>query len=739
MHRHALTDIPGTSREMVGTPTQEIAFEASEQYASLMTSPQASPGPVTEVRKRPSSGHQPPVESPLRSQNYPFHANRAVESEDEDVIHVDPSSLRRGNKITGGGAPDNTVDLGPTGGNTAEAGGRFEERGEGTPILASDEVVKRPGSAFLQPAVDPEESHPPDEPYYDSDHGPHSRRSSLQPISRPSSRPSSIHGGYQGGPIYRFTSHDEHHGSGVGTPLAEIEEYEPLFPENEESERKKKILRERPNLLLHHFPSRDMWEDTPDSLKYQATVQTPEPPHERPAGAGGDPAQVFETPEQERRRRAHKPADMTTGDEKTFAKPQFKPGVQDELQADRPNVQRFPSQDVWEDTPESMRLVTTVSAPQMDETKSPPEDRPTTAALPGAQDDGDARSTTGFTQIMRPSIPARPERKSKLAQEFKLDVQHAADDGAKTAPDLGTSKPQMPDRTKPVVPERPKPSIPARSARSSHSDHTEGAGVPLSKTTSASSAGSAGSSEPTTLPPVPKAKPIVPARPAGGKIAAMQANFMNDLNNRLKLGPQGPPPKVKEPDADGEAAAAEEAREPLSDARKGRARGPARRKPAAASPSMVAFSFSNPMTLFQIDEADELNVPAITITGEDATVQRLEKEMAGNEARNTEEPTMLVKSESMSQDDVEMSDRHVADVAGGEDEQPPSVSVTVGKEGTGAGDLELGHASSNAESVPTASAEDGTGAGKDVETAAAHDEQKDVEVKSPEDGEAERI
>lgn len=723
----------GTSRELMGTPTQEIAFEASEQYASRIATPQASPAPGTEGRKRPSSGHQPPVESPLRNQNVPSHLHKAVESEDEDVIHIDPSSLRRGSKVMGGGgASDSTIDLGHMGANTAEVGGWSEDHGEGAPILASDELVKRPNSAFLQPAVDPDESHLVDEAYYDSDHAPRSRRSSLQPISHPSSRPGSTHGGYQGGPIHRFTSHDEHHGSGVGTPLEEIEEYEPLFPENEESERKKKTPKEQPNLLLHHFPSRDTWEDTPDSLKYQATVQTPEPPHERPVDAGaGQPAPVFETPEQEQMRRTHHnktKADMT-GDEKTLAKPHVQPGVHNELQADRPGVPRFPSRDVWEDTPESMRLVTTVSAPQMDETKSPPEDRPTTMALPGAQDDGDARSTTGFTQIMRPSIPARPERKSKLAQEFKPDVQPEADDRNPNAPDLGTNKLQTADRTKPVVPERPKPSIPARPARSTQPDHGEGTGATLSKTTSA---GSAGSSD-NLSPPVPKTKPTVPARPAGGKIAAMQATFMNDLNNRLKLGPQGPPPKVKDADADAETVEGAVTKEPLSDARKGRARGPPRRKPAvsAAATSPSPFSFSSPMTLFQIDEADELSVPPTTITGDDATVQLLEKEMAGNEARNTEEPTMLVKSKSISQEDAEAPDGHAADIVGGEDEHPPPISDTVNEEGKNAED---------AEPIPAASAENAAETGKGFETAAVQSEQKDIEdATSPENGEVERI
>ena len=50
---------------------------------------------------------------------------------------------------------------------------------------------------------------------------------------------------------------------------------------------------------------------------------------------------------------------------------------------------------------------------------------------------------------------------------------------------------------------------------------------------------------------------------------------MSDLDSRLKLGPQGPKPQEKaEPEV-------EEEKAPLADARKGRAKGPARRKPVA--------------------------------------------------------------------------------------------------------------------------------------------------------------
>ncbi|EMC92790.1 hypothetical protein BAUCODRAFT_96090, partial [Baudoinia panamericana UAMH 10762] len=554
----------GTSPGMVGTPSQDIAFEATDQFAFRINTPKASPAPLTEASKRLSGDRPAPTESPLRKSSFPFHEtkhmrnDKAIESEDDEVIH----------------------------------------EGRGIPILASDEVIKRPSSAFLEPAV---EASPADRDY-DSDDMPPSRRSSLKPLSRPSSRPSSMHG-YHGGPLHRFISHEEHHGSGMGTPLEEIEEYEPLFPEEEDGERQpKRQFRQRPGLAQHHFPSQDIWEDTPSSLQYSTTVQTPEPPAEKIAASGGAPGKVFETPEQEEARKTKNPAGMLD-DSKTFAKPHFKPGVLEEQHSERPGVRRFPSRDIWEDTPDSMRLVTTVSSPQMEEVRSPPEDRPTTSALPSRQDEAEARSTTGLTQLMRPGLPARPERKSKLAEEIKP----AMDD----------------ERSKePTIPDRPKPTVPARPARAAHADQAEGEATTREAPTDEAA------------PPASaqKAKPAVPARPAGSKIAAMQGAFMNDLNNRLKLGPQGPSPKAQEPEPEAESDAP---KEPLSDARKGRAKGPARRKPAGAATDASGFSFSTPTVLWQIDESDELHVTAMETAEADMEPNaELEKQMSANEAAN---------------------------------------------------------------------------------------------------------
>lgn len=624
---------------MIGTPGEDIAWGATDEYTTRWSSPKPSPLPTAGRRKRSSGDNQPLAQSPLRRRSYGFpegrSSNEAIENDDE-VIHVDASE-RRYNKVTGGGAADNTLDLGPRGGNTEEKGGWFDEQGYGTPILASDEVLKRPGSAFMQPAVDPEASEHYDyeNDQYDNSRS-NSRRNSLRAPSRPSSRPNSMHGEYHGGNLHRFISHDEHHGSGLHTPLEEIEEYEPLIPEDqEESPKPKPKSKKRPGLEHHHFPSQDVWEDTPMSLQYQTTVDTPEP--EMAAIAAPPPVSkraTFETPEQEQQRKAQNPDNMYS-DNKTL----LKPAVRDEM---RPGMHRFPSQDIWEDTPDSMMGVTTVNGPQMEEERSPPEDRPTTTG----QDEGDVRATTGFTQTRRPSIPARPLRKSKLAEEMKPDdPDEPPESTSRDIPSTMIIQPPSPEKSKPpAIPDRPKPSVPPRPAKPSR--EAQGDGAELSKSIS-----------PEDGPSVSKAKPPVPARPGGEKIAALKAGFMNDLNNRLKLGPQGPPPKAKEVEPE---AAEETTKAPLVDARKGRAKGPARRKPAA-SPSAAeekpaTFSIMSMMTVWEIDETEKLQVPSVAVTDADAHVETAEdvpelaQEMAANEAANTTEGAL---AEPMSPEKVE--------------------------------------------------------------------------------------
>ncbi|EME41772.1 hypothetical protein DOTSEDRAFT_73990 [Dothistroma septosporum NZE10] len=501
-----------------GTPDEHEAEEYLERASS--TAP--------DHPKRASNDLHEPT-SPHRKAGFPFNEKSLLHPDDA----VEADAPRRSSRSYGYDSDHE------------------HEHTDGTPILASDEIMKRPSSAFMHAAVTPDPDHNVDDGYYYDSDTANSRRGSHS-NSRPSSRPASVHGAgamqaYSGGSLRRFVSREEEHHSGMGTPLEEIEEYEPLFPEDEKNrDSPKKLFKKRPELAQHHFPSQDVWEDTPSSLQYSTTVSTPDLERRREemdAARQAQTAATFETPEEEqnRRRQAEQEHGMTS-DTKTFVKPHFKPGVASELH--RPSTHRFPSSDVWEDSPDSYSLVntTTVSASQ-EELRSPP----------GDDDD-------------RPQIPARPQRSAKRTEEVSpADIR----------------SPPSPEKVKPVIPARPQ--------RTSRSDETDGVDATISR----------------EAPPV-KAKPPVPARPGGEKISALKAGFMSDLNNRLKLGPQAPPKKESEPEAE------EEPKAPLADARKSRARGPARRAPAKSAvadrKSSVAFAFSPLIHCWSIDESDELNV-----------------------------------------------------------------------------------------------------------------------------------
>ncbi|KAI9803042.1 MAG: hypothetical protein M1825_002277 [Sarcosagium campestre] len=698
----------GTTAAVAGTPSEQIGYIASQEFATRIAS---SRTPSVSLNNKAHSNHsQTNIESPLREGNFPADvaaaealessksgikgqlAENAVESEaEDDVIHVDQPSYRS-SKITGGGYDPPTEDLGPHGGNTSEEGGWIDETGYGAPILASDEVAKVPGAEFMQPAISPAQERRGSDyvPNLDAEHSSSyvsgflhggSRGSSAagsRPTSRPTSRPGSIHGGLSG--IARFTSHDEREES--GTPLEDVEEYEPLFPEGDESAQSK-LAEGKPlskadkiRIFKHRFPSKDIWEDAPSSAQLMATVSTPELPLDgsqvldaakakeadkdaKAATAAGDKESVnFKKTEQS----LHRPGPA--------AKSHFKQSLVDEM-AVRPGArQRFPSRDIWEDTPASLQLQTTVGAPQIDQSSNPPKepDRPTTGAVTRALDGAAAdqevtqessRATTTFAPTLdkasKPAIPARPARTKSDDKLEKADKADEASErpavparpprrqnqGPQVDTNIGTAtadvkspKPQSsstdsksesfssPDaeRRPPLPPGRPKPQIPTRPARNVTRDSNES--IPLSKTVSGASGASIGSgSEDTSsakdvaTPPAPKPKPAIPARALGGKIASLKAGFLSDLDKRLQVGPQGPKTSDKAQEAKNEAEEKESI--PLVDARKGRARGPARRAPAA-SPSgagqareggnAVRCELASAVTVWSISDGGDLSV-----------------------------------------------------------------------------------------------------------------------------------
>ncbi|TVY34822.1 hypothetical protein LSUB1_G004711 [Lachnellula subtilissima] len=590
----------------IGTPNEQVGHQAAEEYTSRMSSPRPQSSGLQLAHSNTSQTH---VDSPLRKTSFPadiqgktefegtlsrsLHApsDTALESEldDDDVIHVD--TARRTSRIYGGGSvPQSTEELGTPGEPDEEDAGYDE--GYSAPILASDEVAKEPFGYELQPAVSPllERRNSQDYSFYQQKSASQTSLSG----SRPSSRPGSIHGTIPG---LQFPS---------STKLEDLEEYEPLFPEDEKNSGMKKPLTaadrlKRPELKNRKFPSQDIWEDTPNSLQYTATVSTPQLPEE---GETAKAKESEETPEQAFARRQEELAESESSGAESFLHQEKKSPWSNKAHLDadtRPGMkQRFPSRDIWEDSPDSLQLQTTVAGPQSPEKEvlATPDERPTTGAvayhqekaaagLPLGREEG--RATTGIGALMKPSIPARPA-KSKLSHSSDI-----ASDSQPTVLERLARKSASADTATPPVPTKTKPQVPARPSKPISRD--SGENVPLSQVLSNSSAKSVGSDQGAAA--AAKPKPPVPARPVGSKIAALQGGFMADLNKRLQLGAQ--PPKKEEVVAEEPEEVKEKA--PLADARKGRARGPARRAPAKspapisdATEKSTVLGFSLPQT-----------------------------------------------------------------------------------------------------------------------------------------------
>ena len=620
----------------MSVPHEQIGYEASEEYSRMYT-----PG-ATGLRMVHSNSSQPHVESPLRKTSFPVDPDapailqtvvshetpkrsteNALESETEDDdIYVPPPTDQK-SKFTGNGYDPPTESFEPRGGNLSEKGGYSEETGYGVPILAPDEVARTPGTEFMQPAVSPTQSRRGSSYYTAADLDYHGlsktgSRSGSAANSRPSRRPGSVHG-------LRFSISEDDR-ENMHTPLEDVDEYEPLFPDDEGN--KKPItaaLRLKQREHMKRFPSQDIWEDTPNSLQLQATVDTPEPAATQVEAVVKAPITVFESPEQEAARKGE-----VTEEEKAklipkevrLAKSHFQPHLRAEI--DRPGLkQRFPSKDIWEDS----ELTTTVGGEAMSDVKSPTDAGLEAGAV--VQTSGSPRvgliaaekshetATAGDPAMEKPSIPTRPN-KSKVTPPADIDQQPPvparpprrlhqvppANAKVPIAPSkLSQATATTESRKGPTIPDRAKPQVPARSAKNLAQEGPED--TLLSKVTSASSVGSSGSDKGVTAPPsAPKPKPAVPARPVGSKIAALQGGFMADLNSRLKLGPQGSKPQEKELEPE-----LEEEKAPLADARKGRAKGPTRRKPVAPASEKTAennnvhpkWSIYQPVTVWQTD------------------------------------------------------------------------------------------------------------------------------------------
>ena len=604
-----------------------------------------------------SNHSQPHVESPLRKASFPaeaetgyglekkqsytssrFSSDNALESETEDdEAQLSLPAAPRGKNY--GNSFDRLKESFRGNGENLESGGDYD-----VPILAADEVARTP-ITDQQPAVSPSQSRRGSGFYggTDFDNYPGVHRNGSRPgsvsNSRPTSRPASVHG-MPG--LSRFSTHDDDR-ENMHTPLEDVDEYEPLFPDEDGNKVRRPLTAvERLKLResMKRFPSKDIWEDTPDSLQLQASVQTPEPAGEQLDPMTKAPSAVFETSEQESARKGEvseeEKAKLIPREER-LAKSLFKPHLREEKSVRPGLAQRFPSRDIWEDSPDSAYLETTVGESPNHESRDKGLEAGAVVNTSGAPIEGilsgdqTRDNATAGGPAMKPEIPPRPS-KSKAISPTDTSMQPPpsvparppkrlhqvppADAQVPTAPSktsglLSDEEKQLsPTEAKkaPIIPER-KPQIPVRPAKPVGQDSSEN--IPLSKITSASSVGSDASVErDIRVPPAPKPKPAVPARPIGGKIASLKAGFLSDLDSRLKLGPQAPKAQEKEPEI-------EEDKPPLADARKGRAKGPSRRRPvptaantpAADDPIAVQecksgnrdWSIQTPWTVFEHD------------------------------------------------------------------------------------------------------------------------------------------
>ncbi|KAK6343439.1 hypothetical protein TWF730_011028 [Orbilia blumenaviensis] len=236
-----------TTPGLEGVPDEEIGYIVSDEIASRDATPQGTPGGII------TAGHKLPTKSPLAT------AVSALEGEN-DTTHQLPNLDEAGNDshgIYGKGGPTNasSTSLGvPTSGRHTPWEEFQDERAEGTPILASDEAGKYP--VWNPPAISP--------------------RLSAQEVRRPPSSNRSR------------TSPSMIPTEDLDEPPSPIKEHIPLFPEGTAPPPR---APSRPKLdkqaSSSGFPSKDVWEDAPESshatYEVEEEEQKPDPDYYDPA------------------------------------------------------------------------------------------------------------------------------------------------------------------------------------------------------------------------------------------------------------------------------------------------------------------------------------------------------------------------------------------------------------------------------------------------------------------------
>lgn len=550
----------GSSTASFAAPSEQVGFKVSEEYICRISSPKSQPQPhtshsnITEfqdmtpsVRKLSTTTLNLKVEASRSISQIPEQKNVTLEnSQDSDVIHIsDP--LRSSNEINRAARLSSATDI-------VEYNTEFEKIDDDhqykAPILAPDEVAKQPLDRELQPAVFPMNKNIEnfrEEPIY-------------TPLTTYCNSLSKNLATAEGSPC-----------STPSIPQEDFNRYEPLFPEEEKASlndhnpsRSLEILKRFE--MSQRFPGQDVWEDTPSSLQYTTTVSAPQLPEEKKINECKELG--TETPAQAFARRQEKMAEQGVRDNifHQEKKNQFESNGQTESKSlFETTNHRFPSRDIWEDTPDSLLLQTTVANTQIEvETSNLDSEQKSTLS----RENSKSRKSNGILTTNESLDNRKPENKlnleststihsttldSTISQESSLSSrQEALENIVKNSIKNHTSSVQI----------KAKPQVPARPAR----------------LISSNSSGSLSTCSNPSLEVTGKIKPQIPSRPVGGKIAALQGGFMMDLNKRLQLGPQ---PSRKEIPKD-EYQNVEKDNAPLLDPRKSRARGPVRRAPNKA-------------------------------------------------------------------------------------------------------------------------------------------------------------
>lgn len=530
------------------------------------------------------------------------------EEMEKGTIHLDPPTYyHHPNRIqssrpgTRPGTRPSTRPASPTkryGAEDEEDGDDYDTETEEHehPILAPDEVLKRAGSNLMYAAVSP-----PLAAW---------RATSTANNTRPAT-PSKFNIDDEDAdvePVQLSGRGFESRESLVRAVLESGERPEPLFPDSDPedepagtktpAENKPLEKLKRPGMPEsigsssgHRFPSKDVWEEAPEFSQLETTVSTRAPSEteisdeDREAESAvqkrsdgksatevayihGQPNEHYvpgDEVEFERKQKdsLKKPAQYqhqvnSSGRDDGLDRLLKKGNPSDDpekLGAARTKTKRFPSNDIWEDVPPSLELSASIGEEDAADVNATESKDPATTgeSIDPAETETEQRPTTSLLTedssppltIPKPELPARPVVPSsrppiKSRQSTDSSVQ-------------ATEK-----KLPPSLPDRPKPKVPlTRPTRLSNN----------------AAALAAARSPSTEALPATKPRPSVPPR-TSGKIAAMKAGFLTDLDNRLKFGPQAP-----KKDEEKETKTEEKKKVVLEDVRKGRAKGPRRKLP----------------------------------------------------------------------------------------------------------------------------------------------------------------